>query len=151
REDPVIGPTPVRSQYRVYSTRFPTTTPPDLRRRRPLCPNLTLPPSAPYDGPLTDVPQSYAQPGKPMAGGDDAIRALREALRLSRESPPLRQPLAESLLGLGRPDEAEAEYREALKRAPDDATLKAGLANAYYQQGKHSHALVLIEDLLKGR
>src|SRR5437588_864282 len=52
---------------------------------------------------------------------DRAIESLREALRLSPENVPLRRHLAESLLGRGRPDLAEAEFREALARAPDAA------------------------------
>ncbi len=84
-----------------------------------------------------------------MAGGDPALQALREALKLSPENLPLRRHLAETLLGLGRPAEAEAEFREALSRAADDALLKVGLARAYEQQGKASHAMVIIEDLVK--
>ena len=86
-----------------------------------------------------------------MASGDPAIQALREALRLSPDNIPLRQHLAETLLGLGRADEAEVEFREALGRAPDDTGLKTGLAHAFYQQGKHTHALVIVEDLIKRR
>ena len=81
--------------------------------------------------------------------GDDTIRALREALQVSPENVPLRQHLAETLLGLGRSDEAESEYRTALSRAPENADLKLGLAQAYYQSGKPSHALVIVEDLVK--
>src|SRR4051812_1949833 len=81
--------------------------------------------------------------------GDDAIRALREALRLSPENLPLRRHLAETLLGLGRPEEAEAEFRAALTQAPDDAGTMAGLAAAFAQQGKATHALVIVEELLK--
>jgi transitional endoplasmic reticulum ATPase len=86
-----------------------------------------------------------------MAGGDQTIQALREALRLSPDNMPLRQHLADTLMGLGRPEEAEAELKEALGRAPEDARLKASLANAFYQQGKNTHALVIVEDLLKLR
>ncbi|HEV3167475.1 MAG TPA: AAA family ATPase [Isosphaeraceae bacterium] len=86
-----------------------------------------------------------------MAGGDHAIQGLREALKLSPENVPLRLHLAQTLLGLGRTEEAEAEFKDALSRAPDDSNLKTGLANAFYQQGKPTHALVIIEDLLKQR
>jgi transitional endoplasmic reticulum ATPase len=86
-----------------------------------------------------------------MAGGDQTILALREALKLSPENAPLRLHLAETLLGLGRFEEAEVEYRDALARWPEDARLKTGLASAFYQQGKHSHAHVIVEDLVKRR
>jgi len=81
--------------------------------------------------------------------GDDALQALREALRLSPNNTALRQHLADMLLGQGRPEEAEKEYREALGLAPNSPALKLGLARAFYQQGKQNHALVIIEDLVK--
>ncbi len=81
--------------------------------------------------------------------GDRAIEALREALRLSPENIPLRRHLAETLLGLGRPDLAEAEFREALALAPDDSSLKVGLAGAFLQQGKPSLAAVILEAVTK--
>src|SRR5215469_9108462 len=81
--------------------------------------------------------------------GDDVVRALREALRLSPENVPLRRHLAETLMGLGRAEEAEQEFRSALPLAPDDTELKVGLANAFAQQGKNTHALVIVEELVK--
>jgi len=81
--------------------------------------------------------------------GDDALQALREALRLSPNNNALRQHLADMLLGQGRPEEAEKEYREAVALAPNSLPLKLGLARAFYQQGKQNHALVIIEDLVK--
>jgi tetratricopeptide (TPR) repeat protein len=80
---------------------------------------------------------------------EDALQALREALRLSPNNTALRQHLAEMLLSHGKPDEAEKEYREALSLAPNSLPCKLGLARAFYQQGKQSHALVIIEDLVK--
>ena len=84
-----------------------------------------------------------------MPGGDDAIHALREALMLSPENLPLRQHLAGTLAGLGRLDEAAEEYRQALAKWPASDLLRLGLAGVYYQQDKNSHALVIVEDLLK--
>ncbi|MBL9164157.1 MAG: AAA family ATPase [Planctomycetaceae bacterium] len=84
-----------------------------------------------------------------MPPSDDAINALREALRFSPTNIPLHKHLAESLLKLGRFDEAEAAYREALQVVPHQVDLKLGLANAYYQQTKNSAALVIVEDLIK--
>ena len=81
--------------------------------------------------------------------GDDALLALRKALQLSPENLPLRQHLADTLLSVGRAEEAEHEYRQALALAPEDRQLKLGLAGALYQQGKTNPALVITEDLVK--
>lgn len=84
-----------------------------------------------------------------MATGDETLRALREALRLSPENIPLRQLIADTLLRQGRFEEAETEYREALSLSPQNQQLKIGLARAFYEQGKNSAALVVIEDLIQ--
>jgi ATP-dependent 26S proteasome regulatory subunit len=84
-----------------------------------------------------------------MIPSDDTIAALREALRHSPTNIPLHKHLAESLLRLGRFEEADAAYRDALAVAPHHVELKLGLANAYYQQQKNSPALVIIESLLE--
>ncbi len=84
-----------------------------------------------------------------MLGGDDTIRALRQALALSPDNLPLRQHLAATLLSLGRPTEAEVEYRQALALTADDPGLKLGLASAFSQQGKDGPALVIVEDLAR--
>jgi SpoVK/Ycf46/Vps4 family AAA+-type ATPase len=81
---------------------------------------------------------------------DDPLESLREALRASPNNVALRQHLADTLLGNGQPDAAEKEYRDALAIAPNNIPLKLGLARAFYQQGKQSHALVIVEDLVKG-
>ena len=60
-----------------------------------------------------------------------------------------RRRLAESLLALGRADEAEKEFRAALAMAPGDVGLKLGLARAFTAQGKNSEALVIVEDLIR--
>src|SRR5262249_39615287 len=51
---------------------------------------------------------------------EQVVGALREALKLSPDNLPLRQHLAETLLGLARFAEAEHEYRQALALAPDN-------------------------------
>lgn len=84
-----------------------------------------------------------------MPPSDDAINALREALRFSPDNVPLHKHLAESLMKLGRFDEAESAYRDALRVVPHQIDLKLGLANAYYQQTKNSAALVIVEDLIQ--
>jgi transitional endoplasmic reticulum ATPase len=81
----------------------------------------------------------------------DPLAPLREAVRLSPENIPLRQHLAESLLGLGQPEQAEAEFRNALAMAPQNDALKLGLARAFLAQQKASAALVIVEDMARRR
>ncbi|MEX2176832.1 MAG: AAA family ATPase [Pirellulaceae bacterium] len=83
--------------------------------------------------------------------GPDPLAPLREALRLSPDNIPLRQHLAESLLGQGQPEQAEGEFRAALAIAPDSAALKLGLARAFLAQQKASVALVVVEEMVKSR
>ncbi|MBD1932725.1 MULTISPECIES: ATP-binding protein [Cyanophyceae] len=84
-----------------------------------------------------------------MTSSNDAIASLREALKFSPDNVPLRQHLAETLLSLGQPEEAEQEYRQALVLSPENQQLKLGLARAFYQQGKYTQALVIVEDQIK--
>jgi transitional endoplasmic reticulum ATPase len=85
-----------------------------------------------------------------MATNDDGLRALREAVQLSPDNVPLRRHFAAVLARSGRLDEAEQEYRQALTRAGRDRDLKFALADIFFQQGKYSQSLVVVEDLLKG-
>jgi len=80
---------------------------------------------------------------------DEALQALREALRASPNNIALRQHFAEMLLSHGLAEEAEKEFREGLGLAPNSLGLKFGLARSFYQQGKQNHALVIIEDLAR--
>jgi len=84
-----------------------------------------------------------------MTSNDATVQALRAALEHSPDNAPLRQHLADVLLGLNRADEAEQEYRRALPLAPDSGPIKLGLAQAYYQLGKNTQALVVVEDVLR--
>lgn len=79
----------------------------------------------------------------------DHIRPLREAVKLSPENGPLRQVLADALLAAGLSTAAVEEYRAGLSRSPDSVSLKFGLARAFHSDGKTSHALVVLEDLVK--
>jgi len=81
--------------------------------------------------------------------GDDALQALREALRASPNNTALRLHFADTLLARGHGEEAEKEYREGLAHSPNSLPMKLGLARAFFQQGKQSHALVILEDLVK--
>ena len=84
-----------------------------------------------------------------MAGGDDQERALRDALDVSPDNVPLRLHLADTLLRSGRPSAAEEEFRQVLHRDPASAAGRAGLAAAFFQQGKLREATVLVEALLE--
>jgi SpoVK/Ycf46/Vps4 family AAA+-type ATPase len=83
-----------------------------------------------------------------MDSTPEEIEALRAALAASPDNIPLRKHLAETLMKLGRYEEAEGEYRNALAIAPSSDPLKIGLAQAFFQQGKDSHALVIVEELV---
>jgi transitional endoplasmic reticulum ATPase len=83
--------------------------------------------------------------------GNDAIDALRQALRFSPDNVPLRVHLAQSLSGLLRYAEAEQEFREALTLAPQDPNVKLGLIEIYMKQQKTSQAMVVVEDLVAKR
>ena len=48
-----------------------------------------------------------------------ALQSLRDALRISPDNVPLRMHLAQSLLGSGRAEEAEAAFEEVLSRDYD--------------------------------
>lgn len=83
------------------------------------------------------------------SGGDETIQGLREALRASPNNTALRLLLGDALLNHGRADEAEKEFREGVAQVPNSLPMKFGLARAFFQQGKQSHALVILEDLAK--
>jgi transitional endoplasmic reticulum ATPase len=83
-----------------------------------------------------------------MTTPNDPLLPLREALNFSPDNIPLRQHIADTLLNRGEAAAAAREYQQALALAPQNRDLKLGLAKAYYQEGKDSAALVLLEDLL---
>src|SRR5687767_11358128 len=76
--------------------------------------------------------------------------ALREAVRLSPQNAPLLLHVADMVLRSGGFNEAEALFKRALAVEPGNVAAKLGLAAAFFQQGKHSAALVIVEDLVKG-
>lgn len=73
------------------------------------------------------------------------LQQLREAIQASPSNMPLRKLYAAALIKNSQFEEAEIEYKEALRMAPNDQQLKIGLANAFLQQNKDSAGLVLIE------
>jgi tetratricopeptide (TPR) repeat protein len=80
---------------------------------------------------------------------DEAVRLLREALRLEESLPyqeppywhhPVRHVLGAVLLSAMRASEAEAVYREDLRRHPDNGWALFGLARSLRAQGKEAEA-----------
>ncbi len=59
---------------------------------------------------------------------NETVSSLREALKVSPNNLPLREILAQTLLGLGRAEEAEQEYRQALGAVAGkcEAQIRAG-------------------------
>jgi transitional endoplasmic reticulum ATPase len=51
-----------------------------------------------------------------MSSPDEMLRSLREAVRVSPRNVPLRQHVARTLVTLGRFADAEAEFRDLLRR-----------------------------------
>ena len=79
----------------------------------------------------------------------DELNHLRDAVKNSPENIPLRKFLANALMKKEHFDEAEIEYKEALRLAPDDEELKTGLAEAFCMQEKTTLGLVLMEEFLQ--
>ncbi len=78
---------------------------------------------------------------------DNTIKNLREALKHSPDNIPLRLHLAETLLDLGRLDEAQKAFEELLK-IKDLLDAKIGLAKIFYQKGEYSKCNVILEALI---
>lgn len=79
---------------------------------------------------------------------EETIRRLRDALAASPDNVALRKGLGQTLLACGRYDEAEDEFRQALSRDRHNSEIKLLLANAFFQQSKYSHAMVIVEELV---
>lgn len=82
-------------------------------------------------------------------GNDETIEPLREALRASPDNTALRVYFAKLLIRRGYSDEAERVCREGLTLAPASEQLKEALADTFVQQGKHSAAIVILEELMQ--
>lgn len=82
---------------------------------------------------------------------NDPFEKLREAIRRSPDNILIRQHLAEMLLERALYAEAEQEFRRAIALDSTNVELRVGLARAFYQQGKESEALVVIEEMMKRR
>jgi len=83
-----------------------------------------------------------------MMSNDDQLRSLRLALQTSPDNVPLRQLVAQTLLGMGDAESAAQEFQRAIALDNNNANLKLGLARCYYQQGQDSDAIAILKDLL---
>lgn len=81
-----------------------------------------------------------------MPEASDRLRALREAVRIAPDDAALRRLLGDALLQSGAADEAEAEFRAALRLDPEDASARLALVQAFRAQNKLSAALVVLEE-----
>ncbi len=84
-----------------------------------------------------------------MPGSEDALNALRDAVRLAPENTALRMHYAQTLLSFNRAEEAEREYAGIVKAQATNVQAKLGLIKAYHHQNKTSHAMVVVEDLIR--
>ena len=82
-----------------------------------------------------------------MSDTDPAIEALRQATRLAPDNVELIAHLCTTLMKFGKNEDAESEYRDALRRMPNSESLQLGLAKCYYIQNKDSHAMSIVETL----
>lgn len=74
---------------------------------------------------------------------------LRAALRHSPDNAPLLVHVADTILKTGAFAEAATLFKRALALDSANTTARLGLAAAFFQQGKHSAALVIVEDMVK--
>ncbi|HFB99896.1 MAG TPA: AAA family ATPase [Phaeodactylibacter sp.] len=78
----------------------------------------------------------------------DEIQSLREAIKATPDSIPLRKLLANALMKAERWEEAEIEIKASLRLAPNDLQIKIALAQTFYELGKISVAMILVEELI---
>lgn len=77
------------------------------------------------------------------------LNSLREAIKSSPNNLHLRKLYAHALMKNSQFEEAEIEWKEALKLAPGDVQLKIGLADSFMEQEKTSLGLVILEEVLQ--
>ena len=78
---------------------------------------------------------------------NEALDHARHAVALSRNTEAL-TTFGNMLQSVGRPEEAEQQYREALKRAPHSASLHNSLGHALLDQGRTDQARDLFRSAL---
>ena len=115
--------------------------------------DAATPADAPEKTPISIAPHALMGEIATRSGKfDEGIGHFRDALKIEDaglyfEPPkwyyPIRQSLGAALLKAGKPAEAEAVYREDLKRFPENGWSLFGLATALRAQGKSAEAAVV--------
>ncbi len=80
-----------------------------------------------------------------------ALDALRQAVRLAPDNVDLIEHLCKTLISLSKPEEAIEHYKTALERRPGHYGLQLGLAESYWRSNRNSHALAIVETLIRGK
>ncbi len=86
-----------------------------------------------------------------MSELETTLNALRAAIKLAPDNVPLAEHFIRTLLALSRYEEAESQCQQLLQANPQSDSLKVLMADTYYRQNKNSHALAIIETLIKHR
>jgi len=115
--------------------------------------DAATPADAPEKTPVSIAPHALMGEIATRSGKlDEGIGHFREAIKIEDaglyfEPPkwyyPIRESLGAALLKAGKPAEAEAVYREDLKRFPENGWSLFGLATALRAQGKSAEAAVV--------
>ena len=115
--------------------------------------DAATPADAPEKTPISIAPHALMGEIATRSGKlDEGIGHFREAIKIEDaglyfEPPkwyyPIRESLGAALLKAGKPAEAEAVYREDLKRFPENGWSLFGLATALRAQGKSAEAAVV--------
>jgi tetratricopeptide (TPR) repeat protein len=80
---------------------------------------------------------------------EKAIKVLTKAHALQPKDHRVSVNLGVALDAAGRPDPAQAYYREALVQFPEDSVASCRLASSLYSQSKHAEAITLLQEIIK--
>ena len=85
-----------------------------------------------------------------MSDLEASLNAFRQAVRLAPDNIALAEHFVRVLLSLLRYDEAEQFCKSLLAKHPQSKSLKVLMANTYFRQDKNSHALAIVETMIRG-
>lgn len=78
----------------------------------------------------------------------EAVRVLLKANRLKPNQPKSIINLGAALDAVGQPDQAQDQYRAALKLVPGDSVAMCRLASSLYSQGKHGESMEILRETI---